>query len=336
MSPELTEARGPSVLFPIQPQVPHAVAPLAALVHKGHARRLWMGQSLALETHQVYAFLAGAGLRVPMGTSVTLVPLRHPYEAAIQARSLAILTGQSFVAGFGVSHPGFVRCLRPGPYGSPRTAIREYVTMVRGLLAGKTLDTEGRYHVLRAGLPPLEHPPVELGVGVLRPGMARTAGAVADAAITWMTPPSYIAETLVPALEQGAGGGPPPRIATVVHVAIDREGRDPRELAHIAAGGHLSTQHYTDMLRRAGVRADPADPVAGATQLVEHGVFMYGSPPEIADQLAHYGEATVDEVILNPAGVLFTDGLDAALADIQEILAAVQDRDVAVVEGRGG
>lgn len=330
MSPDVRAAPRTSVLCPAQPHVPQTVAPFGALVHRGDARRMWLGQSLALETHQTCAFLAGAGLRVAMGTSVTLTALRHPFEAALQARSLAALTGAPFVAGFGVSHPGFVRTLREAPYASPRTVVHEYLTLVRALLDGEQPAFDGDYYVLRTALPPMSHPPVELGVGVLRPGMARTAGAVADVAITWMTPPSYVARTLVPALAAGAagaGGRPAPRIATVVHVAVARDGRDPHELAHVAAAGHLSTPHYTDMLRRAGVPADPADPRAGAAQLVEHGVFVFGTAAQIAERLAEYAGAGVDEVILNPAGVLFMAGLDAALADVQEILAAIEARD---------
>ena len=296
MSPAL------SLLYPAQPGAPQTVAPFAALVHQGRARRLWMGQSLALETHQTFAFLAGAGLRVPMGTSVTLIPFRHPYEAALQARSAAALTGQPYVAGFGVSHPAFVQSLLGAPYESPLRAASEYLAAVRRFLDG--------------GLPELEHPPVELGLGVLRPGMARTAGEHADVAITWMTPPAYVAETLVPAL------GARPRIATVVHVAVERDGRDPRALAHVAAAGHLPTAHYTDMLARAGIRADPADTEAGAAVLVEHGVYVFGTPAEIAGRLAEDRAAGVDEIILNLAGVLFTEGLDAALADLQDVLAA--------------
>ena len=49
-----------SLLYPAQPAAPATIAPFAALVHQGRARRLWMGQSLALETHQTFAFLAGA------------------------------------------------------------------------------------------------------------------------------------------------------------------------------------------------------------------------------------------------------------------------------------
>ncbi|MBB6551248.1 hypothetical protein HD593_006043 [Nonomuraea rubra] len=39
---------------------------------------------------------------------------------------------------------------------------------------------------------------------MLRPGMARAAGTRADAAITWLTPPSYVRDVLAPALRPPA------------------------------------------------------------------------------------------------------------------------------------
>ncbi len=229
------------------------------------ARRLWTGQSLKVETHQAFAHLAGAGIRVPVGTGVTLMPLRHPYEAALQARSLALMTGRTVVAGYGVGAPAFVRSLNGRPCASPRTMAADYLRTVRSLIDGEIVDHAGDYHELRGRLIPMDHPGVEVGVGVLRPNMARTAGGVADVAITWMTPPGYVADTLLPALEEGAKDRDACcRVATVVHVAVERGGRDPYVLAHTAAAGHLAADHYTDMLRRAGVPADPADPRAGA------------------------------------------------------------------------
>lgn len=315
----------PSVLFPQHPARPETVIPFAELVQRTGARRLWMGQSLGTETHQTLAYVAGMGLHVPVGTSVTLMALRHPFEAALQARSLAMLTRQPLVAGYGVGAPSFVRALEGANYPSPRTAAHEYLTTVRALLDGKTVDHNGRYHVLHGGLPPAAHSSIEVGLGVLRPRMAHTAGAVADVAITWMTPPHYVQERLVPALEAGAAGQRrPPRVATVVHVAVARQGRDLRRLAQVAAMGHLMTEHYTSMLRQAGVTADPADPVAGARALVEAGIFVNGKPDEIAMEIDRYRQAGVDEVILNPAGVLLDQGADAALSDLEEILAAVR------------
>lgn len=320
MAPTL---RPPSVLFPEQPHHPSALCAFAELVQKSHARRLWLGQSLRIETYQALAYLAGAGLRIPLGTSVTLMPLKHPYEAALEARSLAALTGHSVVAGFGASTPGFVRALEGRPHASPRTAAHEYLSIVRSTLESDRAEFHGDYHVLSsAPVHPLEHGPVEIGAGVLRPGMARTAGAAADVAISWMTPPDYVRETLVPALEEGATDARvPPRVATVVHVAVSQPGREMTHIAGTAAKEHLRAAHYTDMLRRAGVSAYPEDPTSGAEQLVAKGVFVSGTPEEIATELRRYQESGVDEVILNPAGILFTEGVEAALTDLGQILA---------------
>ena len=107
------------------------------------ARRLWLCQSFKAETHQVMAYLAGMGHNVPLGTSVTLLPLRHPYEAALQARSLALLTGEPVVAGYGIGNPGFVAGLTGSPYASPRTAVHDYLTSVRALLDGERVEHDG-------------------------------------------------------------------------------------------------------------------------------------------------------------------------------------------------
>ncbi|WP_432924927.1 LLM class flavin-dependent oxidoreductase [Microbispora sp. CA-135349] len=316
----------PALLFPLQPMHPDLVVPFGELVMNGPARRLWLGQSVMAETHQTFAYLAGRGIKVPVGTSVTLMPMRHPLEAAAQARSLAVLTGHPVVSGHGAATPELVAALRGAPYGRPATAAAGYAAAVRGILGGGIEGHECEACVGTAGLYPMKHPPIEVGLGVIRPGMARAAGAVADVAITWMTPPAYVRDTLIPALAAGAAGRPsPPRVVTVVHVALANPGRDPRKLAHAGAKVHLGTPHYTDMLRRAGVAADPGDPVAGAAALVEEGVYVYGTAAEVAERLRGYRDAGVDEVVLNPAGVVFTEGWKAALADLTEILAACED-----------
>ncbi|PSJ25841.1 5,10-methylene tetrahydromethanopterin reductase [Streptosporangium nondiastaticum] len=314
----------PAVLYPLQPDHPELVAPFAALVQRSGARRLWLCQSFKAEPHQVLAHLSGAGYDVPVGTSVSVMPLRHPYEAALQARSLALLTGQPVVAGYGIGTPDFVAALTGEPYKSPRTAVRDYLTSVRDLLDGKAVDHAGPYHHLDARLLPLDHAPVEVGAGVLRAGMARTAGEVADVAITWMTPPAYVRDVLVPALEDGArAAGRParPRVATAVHVAVARPGRDLRRAALAGAGEHLKGPHYADMLRRAGVPLGD-DPAASADALLGHSVVVTGTPGEIAERLAAYRAAGVDEIMLNPAGVMLTEGVQAAVDDMEEIITA--------------
>ncbi|MEV8328415.1 F420-dependent peptide dehydroalanine reductase LxmJ [Kitasatospora sp. NPDC056731] len=313
----------PAVLYPLQPDHPELVAPFAAAAHRSGARRLWLCQSFRAEPHQTLAYLAGRGHTVPVGTAVTLLPLRHPYEAAVQARSLSLLTGAPSVAGFGIGSPGFVAGLTGWPYASPRRAVHDYLTSVRALLDGETIAHDGRYHHLQGALARLPHAEVEVGAGVLRPGMARTAGEAADVAITWMTPPGYLARTLRPALHEGARGRPaPPRIATAVHVVTTAPGRDPRRLALAATREHLATPHYADMLRRAGVPVDPHDPDGTARALLDSGVVLTGTPEQIAEALQEYHRAGVDEILLNPSAVLLSEGVHAAAEEIEQIVAA--------------
>jgi alkanesulfonate monooxygenase SsuD/methylene tetrahydromethanopterin reductase-like flavin-dependent oxidoreductase (luciferase family) len=308
-----------SVLYPMQPLRADAVAPFARAVIDTGARRLWLGQSMVAESHQVLAYLAGMGIRLPVGLGVTLTPLRHPFEAALQARSLALLTGHPVVAGYGPATPAFVAGLCGAPYREPVSVAAGYASAVRRLVGGAPGPS-------RIELPAVAHPTVEVGLGVLRPVMARAAGAVADAAITWMTPPEYVRDQLAPALADGATDRPrPPRIVTMVHVGVARRARDPYRMALAAAGGHLCAPHYSDMLRRAGIPIDPSDPAGGARALVDAGVYAYGTPDEIAERVRGYRDAGVDEVVLNTAGVAFTDGVDAALADLAEISAAIRD-----------
>jgi alkanesulfonate monooxygenase SsuD/methylene tetrahydromethanopterin reductase-like flavin-dependent oxidoreductase (luciferase family) len=191
-----------AVMAPFSTIQAEQLTPYASMVEWTGVARLWQGQTIAIEPHQGFASQAGSGLRIPLGLAVTLMPLRHPFEAAFQAASLARITGQSLVAGFGPG-PTLQEMLLGRRYRSPLTAVREYVTIVKGLLLGGPVDVQGHYYTCRASLG-VASPTVEIGLGVLRPGMARLAGEVADVAITWLTPAPYVRDVIRSALEEGA------------------------------------------------------------------------------------------------------------------------------------
>ncbi|MGW7585353.1 LLM class flavin-dependent oxidoreductase [Kitasatospora sp. NPDC054768] len=324
----MTSSRKVSVLYPVQVQDPRDVLPLAELVREGVAARLWLGQSVALESHHVLAYLAGAGCRIPVGLSVALTALRHPYDAAVQARTLGVLTGHPPVVGYGAGEPGFVAALHGAPYARPAAAVAEYLDVLRRLLHEGRLDHHSgplfpmRGVVLPRMSAPAGTTPPEVGAGVLRPGMARAAGSVADTAITWLTPPDYVRDVLAPALEKGArdAGRERPRIVTVVHAVLDRPGRSAMVLAQRGTRVHLCAPHYVDMLRRAGLDLDVSDPVSSARELVEEGVFLFGGLREIRAGIERHFEAGIDEVVINPVAVAESYGVPAAVADLREIL----------------
>ncbi|WP_370220245.1 LLM class flavin-dependent oxidoreductase [Kitasatospora sp. GAS1066B] len=313
-----------SVLVPFVPHRPEHIVPYAAYVQWSPAHRLWQGQATLVEPFQSFAFAAGAGFRVPVGTGVTLMPLRHPYEAALQARSLAATTGHPVVAGFGPGAQVFQQQLLGAPYRSQLGAVREYVTAVRRMLDGEPAEQDGAYFPMHTGLHPLPTPPVEVGLGVLRPRMAELAGELADVAISWLTSADYLGEVVLPALRAGAAaaGRPAPRLVAMVPMALARPDRDPVRLALASNSGHLRMPHYRDMLRRSGIETDPQDLEAGAKALLAGQAFLYGGVEELAASIRAYWAAGVDEVVVNLTGVHQLHGPQATLAELDLIVRA--------------
>ncbi|MGV2920136.1 LLM class flavin-dependent oxidoreductase [Streptomyces alfalfae] len=306
------------VYYPLQPRDPRQLAPFARLAAKS-ADRLWMGQSLNLDTQQTLAYLLGQGISPALGVGVSLMPLTHPYQAAVAARSLAALSGKPLTAVFGAGSPAFQRALNGAPYDSPLAASREYITTVSRLLKGARGEVRDGDATAGARLDPTlrDAPPVETGLGVLRERMARLAADHADVALTWLAPPAYLRERLLPVL---GGGERRPRVVSVVHVVVRRPGRDVLGAVRLAVGNHLSGPHYRRALTAAGVSLSGSDQDI-ARNLVDHGVVLVGTADEIASNVSRYWAVGIDEVVLNP-GVLVAEGPVEALRDLLEVTAA--------------
>lgn len=314
-----------SIMMPFMPTQHEQALTLAGLVRFGPAERLWHGQSLLADSYHTFNYLAGSGFRMPVGFGVSLMPLRHPFEAAVQAQSLACATGHSVVAGFGPGAAVFQRSVLGEQYAKPLTATREYVGIVRDLLDGNTVERSGEYYSCRLDLPNLDRPRIDIGLGVLRPKMAQLAGEVADVAICWLTPASYVRDVVVPNLAEGAAraGRSVPRVVVVVPTALAANGRDPVDLVLAGNSGHLRLPHYQDMLRRSGIDID-IDDLRGSAERVLHGhAFVSADSGDIAGALGEYAAAGADEIVLNATGICQMEGLSATLRDLEKILAVV-------------
>lgn len=312
-------SRTVSVILPVQVTDMGTAHPYVKLAAGTRSRRLWSGQSLGLETHEVFSALSGMGVDLAFGSAVTLMPMRHPLAAALAARSVAALSGREYVAGIGPGAASLQRAVLGAPYASPLGATSDYLAVMRTLLDGGT--------AAGLALPPVDAPRVELGVGVLRAGMARVAGRFADAAITWLTPLEHLRSTLLPAMAEGASERerPAPRTVSVVHVVLDRPGRDLVRAARMACERHVMAPHYAAMLRGAGVELGDEDPKRRAAALLEAGVIAGGTPYDVAQTVAAYHAAGVDEVVLNVGGVFIAEGPGAAARDLTAVLDVIGD-----------
>lgn len=315
-----------SMMVPFAPPRSHQMLPYAALAQWSGSHTLWQGQAAVGDPFQSFAYAAASGFPVSAGTGVTLMPQRNPLEAAMQAQTLAANLGHPVVAGYGPGAKVFQKAALGAPYRSQLGACREYATIVRSLLAGEQVEFEGEFFSCHSDLPQIPRPAVEVGLGVLRPGMARLAGEVADVAITWLTPARYLREVVVPALREGAAaaGRPVPRLVAMVPVALAEDERVPTDLALASNRAHMSLPHYVDMLRRSEIEVDiDADPVASAQALIDGGAFLYGSISEVNERFAEFRDAGVDEVVFNITGVHLTHGMRAGLKELETLLREV-------------
>ena len=166
--------------------------------------------------------------RVGLGTAVAPVYGRHPITLAAEAIAISDLAPGRMRLGIGNSHRPIIEDMYGVPMVKPLTYLREYLSILRGLLWDGKVDFPGEFFRVKSALPATVTPPrVPLPISALRRGAFVLAGEVADGAITWVTPIDYIVQTGIPALQEGAdraGRERPPVIAHVpVAVSSDRE-----------------------------------------------------------------------------------------------------------------
>jgi F420-dependent oxidoreductase-like protein len=81
------------------------------------------------------AFLAARTTKIRLGTAIMQMPARTPAMTAMTAMTLDALSGGRFLLGLGPSGPQVVEGWHGVAYGKPLTRTREYVAIVRAILA---------------------------------------------------------------------------------------------------------------------------------------------------------------------------------------------------------
>lgn len=234
--------------------------------------------------------------RIVLGTGIVPTYPRHPAALVSQALAVAALAPDRLRLGVGVSHPFIITGQLGLPFQPPIEHLREYVTVMRGLLEQGRCDFDGRYYSVHAQLaaPPT---PLPIPVSALRPRMFRLAGEISDGAIAAWCPVPYLLEKALPELARGAreAGRPrPPLIANVPIILCDD-----REAAFAAArealGMYLIAPAYVAMFEAAGfsIPADRVPPDA----LID-ALFAWGTPARIAGRLREVKRAGIDELMI--------------------------------------
>ncbi len=262
--------------------------------------RVWLAQIFGGDALTMIA-VAGAQLPgIEFGTAVVPTYPRHPTALAAQALTVQAVTGGRLTLGVGPSHREVIEDMFGLDYTKPARYMREYLTVLGGLLRGERVDFTGETMRVNARLNIPGSAPPSVLVAALGPVMLRVAGELTDGTVTWMTGPETLARHTVPVLAKAAAdaGRPTPRVVASLPICLTTDPAAARERAARQFAMYGQLPNYRAMLDREGaagpadiaLAGDEADLRAGTARLADAGVteFLavpFGTKEQVADTI---------------------------------------------------
>jgi F420-dependent oxidoreductase-like protein len=183
---------------------------------------VWTAEAYGSDAVSPAAWILAQTEKIKVGTAIMQMPARTPACAAMTAQTLHALSGGRFILGLGPSGPQVVEGWHGVPYGRPLTRTREYVSIIRKILAREEkLSHEGHHYQIpytgegATGLgKPLKSilhgdPSMKIFTASIAPKGLECSAEVADGVFpVWMNPDRF--DLFQDSLESGfkkAGGG---------------------------------------------------------------------------------------------------------------------------------
>jgi F420-dependent oxidoreductase-like protein len=180
---------------------------------------IWTSEAYGCDVLTPLAWWGSQTETVRLGTSIMQMSARRPTAAAMAAMTMDHLSGGRFILGLGVSGPQVVEGWYGEPFGKPLARTREYVSIVRDVVArGRPVASDGPHYPLpanggrpgvtglgkplKSSLRPLrEHLPIHLAAE--GPKNIALAAEIADGWLPLYYSPHYDEELYRPCLEEG-------------------------------------------------------------------------------------------------------------------------------------
>jgi F420-dependent oxidoreductase-like protein len=110
---------------------------------------VWCGESYGTDAVTPIAWVLARTTRIKAGTGIMQMPARTPACAAMTAMTLQALSGNRFLCGVGPSGPQVVEGWHGMPYGKPLARTREYIGIIRQILAReRPLEHRGEHYTI--------------------------------------------------------------------------------------------------------------------------------------------------------------------------------------------
>ncbi len=110
-------------------------------------RAVWVAEAYGSDVVSVLSWIGASTTSMLLGSGIMQIPARTPAMTAMTAATLDELSDGRFLLGLGVSGPQVVEGWHGVPYGQPLRRTREYVDIVRVILAREApLKHEGSHY----------------------------------------------------------------------------------------------------------------------------------------------------------------------------------------------
>ncbi|HEY8451241.1 MAG: LLM class F420-dependent oxidoreductase [Micromonosporaceae bacterium] len=166
---------------------------------------VWASEAYGSDAPSILAWIAGQTTRIDVGSAVMQIPARTPAATAMTAATIDALSGGRFRLGLGVSGPQVSEGWHGVRFDAPLARTREYVEIVRMVLARQRVQYQGTHYqlplpdgpgkALKLGFrPPRADIPIYLAA--LGPRNLRLTGEIADGWLGLFVDPDFAGQLL--------------------------------------------------------------------------------------------------------------------------------------------
>ncbi len=297
---------------------------------------VWTSEAWGHDAFTPLGAIASVTSRIRLGTAIAQISARTPGATAMTVLTLQELSGGRIDLGLGVSGPQVVEGWHGASFARPLVATREYVAILRAMLAAdRPVEIAGSIYAvpyqgpgatglgkpLRSSLP--GHPETSILIAAIGPRNVTLATEVADGLLPYLWSPTRWKEAWGETLAAAPSGFV---VAPTVFVSMGddleacRDALRPRIALHIGGMGSRDKNFYKDLIARYGYEEEAttiqdlylagdrkAARAAVSDSLVDD-LALVGPAGRIADQLDAWREGPVTTMILEPTSL---DDLEA-------------------------
>ncbi len=295
---------------------PSALPDLGRYAEKHGFVQAWSEEANATDAVSVLAAATRTTESMQLGTGIIPVFGRAPAVIALEAATMQNLSGGRFVLGLGASSEPIATRWRGEPYSKPVTRLREYVQVLRRLLAGERVAYNGETIQIGGFRIDLDIPsPPPIYIAALGHRTLGLAGELCDGAILAFMTEEAVARAAARVAEAARDAARDPDdvdVAGRLMVIVDEPEDEVRRYVQRLLAFYLSADVYQRSFTRqgfgreveafrdrwnAGQRAEAA---AGIPQTLIDVAVIAGSTKEVRDRIDRYRAKGLRTPIIYP------------------------------------